>query len=78
MIPQNRHIEEIQGRGFETIAFFPEYQLKDVRSPSLKQMLETYDRVKDLGLENVRLGNIGIFVRTEEDLELLRKGGVMK
>jgi len=41
-------------------------------------MLETYDRVKDLGLENVRLGNIGIFVRTEEDLELLRKGGVMK
>ena len=41
-------------------------------------MLETYDRVKDLGLENVRLGNIGIFVRTEEDLELLRKRGVMK
>ena len=41
-------------------------------------MLETYDRVKDLGLENVRLGNNGIFMRTEEDLELLRKGGVMK
>ncbi len=41
-------------------------------------MLETYDRVKDLGLENVRLGNNGIFVRTEEDLELLRKRGVMK
>jgi len=36
-------------------------------------MLEAYERVKDVGLENVRLGNIGIFVRTEEDLELLQK-----
>ena len=45
--------------------------------PTLKQMLEAYVRVKDVGLTNVRLGNIGIFVRTEEDLELLRKGTTM-
>jgi len=27
----------------------------------------------DVGLENVRLGNIGIFVRIEEDLDLFQK-----
>lgn len=57
---------------FTILAFFPEYQLKDIPSPNLEQMLEAYKRVKDRGLKNVRLGNIGIFVRTEEELELLR------
>jgi len=27
----------------------------------------------DVGLENVRLGNIGIFVRNKEDLDLFQK-----
>jgi len=40
-------------------------------------MLEAYARVRDVGLKNVRLGNIGVFVRTEEDLELLRKTTTM-
>jgi len=62
---------------YTILAFFPEYQLDDVRSPTLKQMLEAYARVKDVGLKNVRLGNIGIFVRTEEELELLRKSTTM-
>jgi hypothetical protein len=35
-------------------------------------MLEAYKRAKDRGLEEVRLGNIGVFVSTEEELELLR------
>jgi pyruvate formate lyase activating enzyme len=58
---------------YTILAFFPEYQLKEVPSPSLKQMLDAYARVKDVGLRNVRLGNIGIFVKTEEDLELLQE-----
>ena len=58
---------------YTILAFFPEYQLKEVPPPSLRQMLEAYTRVKDIGLKNVRLGNIGIFVRTEEDLELFQK-----
>ena len=57
---------------FTILAFFPEYQLRDVPSPNLGQMLEAYKGAKDRGLENVRLGNIGIFVRTEAELELLR------
>ena len=40
-------------------------------------MLEAYARVKDVGLTNVRLGNIGVFVKTEEDLESLRKSTTM-
>ena len=58
---------------FTILAFFPEYQLKDVPTPTLTQMLEVYARVRNVGLRNVRLGNIGIFVRTQEDMELLRR-----
>jgi len=58
---------------YTILAFFPEYQLKEVPSPTLRQMLDAYARVKDVGLRNVRLGNIGIFVKTEEDLELLQE-----
>jgi pyruvate-formate lyase-activating enzyme len=58
---------------YTILAFFPEYQLKEVLAPPLRQMLEAYIRVKDIGLKNVRLGNIGIFVKTEEDLELFQK-----
>jgi pyruvate-formate lyase-activating enzyme len=57
---------------YTILAFFPEYQLKDVPSPHLKQMLGAYERVKSLGLKNVRLGNIGRFVRTAEEFELVK------
>ena len=57
---------------YTILAFFPEYQLMKVPSPNLQQMLDTYTRVKDRGIKNVRLGNIGVFVRTEEEFELLR------
>jgi pyruvate formate lyase activating enzyme len=58
---------------FTILAFFPEFQLKDVPSPTVTQMLEAYERVRDVGLENVRLGNVGVFVRTREDLEVLTR-----
>ena len=57
---------------FTILAFFPEYQLKDVPSPNLEQMLEAYNRAKDKGLTQVRLGNIGIFARSKTEIELLR------
>jgi len=34
-------------------------------------MLKAYEAVKEAGLKNVRLGNIGIFVRNEKDYEIL-------
>lgn len=34
-------------------------------------MLEAYQSAKEAGLKNVRLGNIGIFARTDEEFRLL-------
>lgn len=58
---------------FTILAFFGEYKLKNVRSPNLKEMLEAYQVSKEAGLKNIRLGNIGIFVKTKQDMETLLK-----
>lgn len=52
---------------FTILAFFPEYQMKPYRSPTLLEMVEAYKAVRSVGLENVRLGNVGLFARTERD-----------
>jgi pyruvate-formate lyase-activating enzyme len=52
---------------FTILAFFPEYKMKDFASPSVAQMVEAYQRVKAVGLTNVRLGNLGVFARSAED-----------
>jgi len=53
------------------LAFFPEYKLKEVRRPSLHEMVQSFLAMKEIGLQNLRLGNIGIFARTNEELALL-------
>ncbi len=58
---------------FTILAFFGEYKMKDVPSPNLKQMLDSCNSAREAGLKNVRLGNIGIFVKTEEDYKLFLK-----
>ncbi|MBW2470310.1 MAG: radical SAM protein [Deltaproteobacteria bacterium] len=52
---------------FTILAFFPEYKMKDFASPTVAQMVNAYQRVKALGLTNVRLGNVGVFARSAED-----------
>ena len=52
---------------FTILAFFPEYKMKDFASPNVTQMVEAYQRVKAVGLTNVRLGNVGVFARSAED-----------
>ena len=39
--------------------------MKDFSSPSVTQMVEAYQRIRAAGLMNVRLGNVGVFARTE-------------
>jgi len=56
---------------FTILAFFPQYKLKDVPPPNLEQMLAAYEAAREAGLKQVRLGNLGVFVRTQEDLERL-------
>jgi len=56
---------------FTLLAFFPEYKLLDCRTPTVVEMIQSYLAVKDAGLKNVRIGNIGIFARTSDELALL-------
>ncbi len=56
---------------FTILAFFPEYRMKDFRRPFVSEMTETYNRVKATGLKNIRLGNVGVFARTEADQKYL-------
>ncbi len=44
----------------------------NLKASNLDQMLVAYKRAEDTGLENLRLGTTGIFVRTEGGLQLLR------
>ena len=56
---------------FTILAFFPQYKLMNVRRPKLMEMVKTYFKVKEVGLKNVKLGNISVFTKNERDLELL-------
>lgn len=56
---------------FTILAFFPEYRMKEYKSPSVTEMIEAYHRVKATGLKNIRLGNLGVFARTKEDQKYL-------
>ena len=53
---------------FTILAFFPEYKMKDFRIPTVHEMVAVYQLVKATGLQNIRLGNMGIFVRNRRDL----------
>ena len=56
---------------FTILAFFPENQMMDYRHPTAQEMVEAFLEVKATGLENVRLGNTGVFVKGDEDYRLL-------
>ena len=56
---------------FTILAFFPEHKMKDFRSPSTKEMVESYKKVKAAGLKRIRLGNMGVFVRNKKDRDFL-------
>lgn len=56
---------------FTILAFFPEYKMRDVPPPTLAQMLEAFRAARDCGLKNIKLGNVGVFARTKEELNAL-------
>ncbi|MHC1586411.1 MAG: radical SAM protein [Candidatus Hecatellaceae archaeon] len=56
---------------FTLLAFFPAYKLVEVRPPTLMEMVSAFLAVKDVGLKNVKLGNIGVFAKTLEEQRLL-------
>lgn len=56
---------------FTILAFFPEYKMKHVPPPDFNRMLKTYEAVKETGLEQVRLGNLGVFIKSNKEMETL-------
>ncbi len=56
---------------YTILAFFPEYQMKNVPPPTLEKMLSAYEAATAAGLKHVRLGNLGVFIKTEQDYEKL-------
>ncbi|MGD8539217.1 MAG: radical SAM protein [Candidatus Aminicenantes bacterium] len=55
------------------LAFFPEYKMKDAKPPMLDDMVKVFHSVRDLGLKNVKLGNCGVFAKSQKDWENLFK-----
>ncbi len=56
---------------FTILAFFPAHKLSKTRSPTLPEMVAAYKAVKEVGLKKVKLGNYGVFVKSQAELETL-------
>ena len=54
------------------LAFFPAYKMLDNRPPTTAEMVRSYLAMKEAGLKKIRLGNLGVFVKTEKQFSYLR------
>lgn len=59
---------------FTILACFPEYRMRDARPPRVEEIVQAYESAKQRGLKNIRLGNLGVFVKSQGDLETLKAG----
>ncbi len=69
-----RHIAEVDSKiPMTLLAFLPCYQLQtpEYRVPTVLEMAEIYNAMREEGLENLRIGNKGVFLKTSEDLQQL-------
>ncbi|MGD9216296.1 MAG: radical SAM protein [Desulfobacteraceae bacterium] len=70
----SRHLAAVDtGIPFTILAFFPEHRMSGYRAPTAPEMISAYHSAKAAGLRHVRLGNLGVFARTEADHELLSR-----
>lgn len=61
---------------FTILAFFPSHRFANLHSPTAQQMLDAYHAVRSAGLQNVKLGNCGVFIKTEDEwMELVNAIG---
>lgn len=56
---------------FTILAFFPEHQMKDFRRSNTKEMVEAYKKVQSTGLQNIKLGNLEVFIHNDQDRDYL-------
>ena len=62
------------GIPYAVIAFLPEHKLKHIPSPDFRQMISAFEAAKDAGSRNVRLGNLGRFMKSMDEYEMLYAG----
>nr|KXH75420.1 MAG: hypothetical protein AM325_11280 [Candidatus Thorarchaeota archaeon SMTZ1-45] len=57
------------------LAFFPCYKLlsPDYRPPTVQEMVKSYTAMREVGLENLRMSNFGVFVKTDQDRQYLNE-----
>ena len=68
------HLASVDDRiPFTLLAFFPEHRMGGYRPPTTSEMIKAYEGVKTAGLRHVRLGNLGVFVKTDADQQLLQR-----
>lgn len=53
------------------LAFFPEYKMKDTEPPRVDDMARVFRSVKQAGIKKVKLGNCGVFAKSQKDWEYL-------
>ncbi|MCG3220490.1 MAG: radical SAM protein, partial [Candidatus Heimdallarchaeota archaeon] len=55
------------------LAFFPSYKLSSplYRAPMVSEMVRSFKKMKEVGVKNLRIGNLGVFVKEREDLEYM-------
>jgi hypothetical protein len=45
--------------------------MQDFRTPTVEEMVRAYQNAKNAGLTRVRLGNLGVFAKAEEDYRFM-------
>lgn len=57
------------------LAFFPCYKLlsPEYRPPTAEEMVKSFTSMKEAGLKNLRMGNFGVFVKSEQDRQLVNE-----
>jgi pyruvate-formate lyase-activating enzyme len=57
------------------LAFFPCYKLTKpiYRAPRKEEIAESYQIMKNQGLTNLRIGNLGTFIKNNEDMKYLEE-----
>ncbi|UCH02342.1 MAG: hypothetical protein JSV20_00660 [Candidatus Bathyarchaeota archaeon] len=58
---------------YAIIAFLPEHKMNHGTSPNSPEMVNAFEAAKNAGLKNVKLGNLGQFVKNIEEYERLFK-----
>ncbi len=53
------------------LAFFPAYKMNKEKPPTLSEMVRIFHRLKEIGLNNIKLGNCGVFAKNNRDWEYL-------